>query len=105
MRYMRTTLDINDALLGLLKEQAKSEGRPVTKIVNEILERGLAADPKTKKKVRIKTHAVGIRPAYRSMSMNQMYDQLESEAHLKVAETASPASSALIRSARGTAKK
>jgi hypothetical protein len=86
MRLMRTTFDINDALLDSLKEQAKSEGRPVTRIVNETLERGLAGESKNKKKVRIKTHGVGIRPAYRGMSMNQMYDQLESEAHLKVAE-------------------
>ena len=83
---MRTTIDINDALLDSLKEKAKTEGRPMTKIVNETLERGLCSPEKSKKKVRIKTHAVGIRPAYRGMSMNQMYDQLESEDHLKVAE-------------------
>lgn len=54
MRFMRTTIDINDALLDSLKELAKSEGRLVTKIVNETLERGLAAELNSKKKVRIK---------------------------------------------------
>lgn len=86
MRIMRTTIDINDALLDKLKERALEEQRPMTKIVNETLEKGLSAPPKNKKKIRIQTHAVGIRPAYRGMSMNQMYDQLESQDHLKVAE-------------------
>lgn len=86
MRFMRTTIDVNDALLDALKARAKSEGRPMTKIVNEALERGLSAPPRAKKKVHIKTHPIGIRPAYRGMSMNQLYDQLESDQHLKVAE-------------------
>ena len=86
MRFMRTTIDINDALLDTLKQRARHEGRPMTKVLNEALERGLAAASKRKKKVRIKTHAVGIRPAYRGMSMNQLYDQIESDHHLKVAE-------------------
>ena len=58
----------------------------MTRILNETLERGFSSPPKRKTKVHIKTHAVGIRPAYRGMSMNQMYDQLEAEDHLKVAE-------------------
>lgn len=86
MRFMRTTIDINDAILDALKQRAKTEGRPMTKVVNDTLERGLSTGPKPKKKVRIKTHAVGIRAAYRGMSMNQLYDQIESDHHLKVAE-------------------
>ncbi|PXA03518.1 hypothetical protein DDZ13_11070 [Coraliomargarita sinensis] len=86
MRFIRTTIDINDALLDALKQRARTEGRPMTKIVQETLERGLSAPSKEIKRRRIKTHAVGIRAAYRGMSMNQVYDQLESEDHLKVAE-------------------
>ncbi|MEO0509286.1 MAG: hypothetical protein AAF065_05460 [Verrucomicrobiota bacterium] len=58
----------------------------MTKVVNEILERGLSTPSKPKKRVRLKTHAVGIRPAYRGISLNQVYDQLETEEYLHVAE-------------------
>lgn len=86
MHIMRTTIDIKNALLDKLKQRALEEQRPMTKIVNETLEKGLSTPTKNKKKVHLQTHAVGIRPAYRGMSMNQMYDQLESQDHLKVAE-------------------
>jgi hypothetical protein len=86
MHFMRTTIDINDALLDRLKEVAREQGRPVTKLVNEVLERGLSSPKRKPPKIRIQTYPVGIRPAYRGMSMNQMYDQLETEDYLKVAE-------------------
>jgi len=87
MRFVRTTLNINDALLDELKERARREKRPMTKVVDEILRRGLSAsEPKSPERHRIRTHAVGIKPAYRGMSMNQLYDQLESDDPYKVAE-------------------
>jgi hypothetical protein len=88
MLFMRTTLNINDALLEELKERSRMEKRPMTKIVEETLQRGLAQGhpPNANRKKRIQTYAVGIKPAYRGMSMNQLYDQLESEDAFKVAE-------------------
>jgi hypothetical protein len=88
MLFMRTTLNINDALLDELKERARQEKRPMTKIIEETLRNGLSTSrSKPLKKRKIRTHAVGIKPAYRGMSMNQLYDQLESEDHFKVAES------------------
>jgi len=86
--YMRTTLNINDALLEDLKSKARSENLPMTQLVERTLRRGLSAgsiaDPAYQAQVR--TYEVGIKPAYQGISMNQLYDQLESENTLKVAE-------------------
>lgn len=88
MLIMRTTLNISDALLDELKERARRNKRPMTKVVEETLRKGLSVDtsPPSKKR-KIRTHAVGIKPAYRGMSMNQLYDQLESEDRFKAAES------------------
>jgi metal-responsive CopG/Arc/MetJ family transcriptional regulator len=87
MLFMRTTLNINDALLEELKERARRDKRPMTKVVEEALQRGLSCTARqASKKHKIRTHAAGIKPAYRGISMNQLYDQLESEDHFKVAE-------------------
>lgn len=84
---MRTTLDINDATLSELRKRAGARGQSFRETVEETLRLGLAATALTgKKKVKLKTYAVGIKSAYRGTSLNQLYDQLESEDHLKVAE-------------------
>ncbi|MEM1221429.1 MAG: hypothetical protein AAGH40_01590 [Verrucomicrobiota bacterium] len=83
---MRITLNINDALLEELKLCSSQTKRPMTAIVNETLERGLSAASISSKPVKIHTFKIGIKPAYRGISMNQLYDQLEVEDRLKVAE-------------------
>jgi hypothetical protein len=88
MRFMRTTLNINDGLLEELRAQAQSERKPMTRVVEQTLRRGLSAgsgaDPAYEPN--IQTHEVGIKPAYQGMSMNQLYDQLETDTTLQVAE-------------------
>lgn len=88
MRNMRTTLNISDGILEELRAQARSEKLPMTQMVERTLRRGLSAgsavDPPYRPRVR--TYKVGIKPAYQGMSMNQLYDQLESESTFKVAE-------------------
>lgn len=79
---MRTTIDISDALLRDLREQAAASRRPFRAVVEEALQRGLAAfsaEP-AGRRVRIVPHPAGIKAPYRAMSMNQLCDQLESEA-------------------------
>jgi len=83
---MRTTLNINDALLDEIKERARTEKRPVTKVINDVLRMGLSSQPTTPQNLRIPTAKVGIKDAYKGMSLNQLYDQIESEDHLRVAE-------------------
>jgi plasmid stability protein len=83
---MRTTLNISDALLAELRVRAHETGRAMNATIEEVLQRGLAADTQPRKAAKPKTFKVGIKPAYLGMSMNQIYDQLEAEDTLKVAE-------------------
>ena len=83
---MRTTIDINDALLAELRQRAAESGRPFRKVLEETLQIGLAGNSKATRKPKLVTYPVGIKPAYRGVSMNQLYDQFEAESHLKVAE-------------------
>ncbi len=78
---MRTTIDINDALLRRVKERAGKSGLPVKRVFEQLLLLGLgqtehAAAPK---KFRVKTHRLGLKPAFRGQSLNQIYDQMEAE--------------------------
>lgn len=86
MLFMRTTIDINDALLKELRQRAQQRGRPFRVEVEEALKRGLADGSAARRPVKLKTHTVGIKPAYRGLSMNQLYDQIEAEGYSKVAE-------------------
>lgn len=83
---MRTTIDINDATLADLRERAAASRRPFRQVVEETLQLGLAAKVKAPHPIEIQTYAVGIKPAYKGLSLNQLYDQIEAEDHLKVAE-------------------
>ncbi len=83
---VRTTLNISDALLDELRVRAHEAGRPMNATIEEVLRRGLAAKAPPRKAVQTKTFKVGIKPAYLGMSMNQLYDQIEAEDTLKVAD-------------------
>lgn len=84
---MRTTIDISDAILAELRKKALENRRPFRRVVEETLQLGLAAEQKSAKPVILKTYPVGIKAAYRGVSLNQLYDQLESEDNLRVAES------------------
>ena len=79
---MRTTIDINDAILSELKKRAKQSDQSFRTVVDSVLQRGLSAftSPERKKIIKIETSPVGINPALRGLSMNQLYDQIEAEA-------------------------
>jgi len=83
MPYMRTTLNISDALLEELRERSRNTGRPLRQVTEDVLRRGLSSQGAPAQKVRITPFRVGIKPAYRGMSMNQLYDQLEAESTLR----------------------
>ena len=76
---MRTTFDINDAILAELRARAAAEGKPFKRLVNETLQLGLAAKSRKTARFRVKPLNPGIKPAYQGLSMNQLYDQLEAE--------------------------
>ncbi len=76
---MRTTISISDGILAEVRELARQRKRPFREVLEETLQRGLSATPAPRRRIRLKTHRVGIKPAYRGQSMNQLYDQLEAE--------------------------
>lgn len=79
---MRTTLDINDALLKELRQKAAQDGRPFRSVVEEAMALGLAhqtSNPTSRKVFRVKAHPLNIKPGFRGVSFNQIYDQLEAE--------------------------
>lgn len=73
---MRTTLDISDATLSELRKRAAESNRPLRQMVEETLQLGLAAKPEARQPVRVPTYPVGVKAAYRGLSMNQLYDQV-----------------------------
>jgi len=78
---MRTTLGINDALLRELRRRAAATGRPFRAVVEETLSLGLAHSAKSKRSrtFRVRSHALGLKPGFRGVSLNQLYDQIEAE--------------------------
>lgn len=76
---MRTTIDINDVLLKELRARAAQTGRPFRAVLEETLQRGLAASVVKRRGVRIKPLPLGVRPAVLDAGLNQVYDQLEIE--------------------------
>ena len=77
---VRTTINISDAILSELRERARQRRRPFREILQETIQLGLSATPPScEQPVRIETYRVGIKSAYRGLSMNQLYDQIEAE--------------------------
>ena len=82
---MRTTIDISDAILAELRKRAAESGRSFRKVVEQALQIGLAGQhgSELSSKPKLKTYPVGIKSAYRGVSMNQLHDQIEAEDHLR----------------------
>lgn len=78
---MRTTIDINDAILRDLRQCAEERGRPFRQVVEEVLALGLARHSKSGARPRftVKAHKMGLKPGFRGVSLNQLYDQIETE--------------------------
>jgi len=78
---MRTTLDINDATLRLLRERARAAGRPFKEVVEESLRLGLSVMDRRAgaKPFQVEAHDLCLKPGFRGTSLNQLYDQMESE--------------------------
>ena len=78
--FMRTTINISDGILAEVRELARQRKRPFREVLEEVVQRGLAAGSAPRKRVRLLTRRVGIKPAYLARSMNELYDQVEAEA-------------------------
>jgi len=78
---MRTTLSISDALLEELRRRASESRKSFRSIVEETLQIGLGrtAFPAKAKEFRIEPHPLHLKEGFRSLSLNQLYDQIEAE--------------------------
>jgi hypothetical protein len=78
---MRTTVNINDALLAELKARAADSGRTFREVLEETLRLGLAGGKGSagKSRFRVRPHPLGLKPGFHGVSLNQLYDQLEAE--------------------------
>jgi hypothetical protein len=77
---VRTTLAIDDDLLDKLKAAAAKRREPLTRVVNETLRRGLAAQrPRAARQARFRVEAFdsAFRPGIDPLRLNQVLDELE----------------------------
>ena len=76
---MKTTININDAILKELKDSASANGRTFRQTLEETLAIGLANQSKKQevRKFRVRAHSLKLKPGFRYQSLNQVYDQLE----------------------------
>jgi hypothetical protein len=90
MFWMRTTLTIDDDLAGLLKRRARELGVPFKEALNRAIRSGLgeAARPRRGAVPKTIPHSFGFRPGVDLDKLNQLADELESEAF--VAASRSP---------------
>lgn len=81
---MRTTLTIDDDLASLLREEAIRQGLPFKQVLNRTLRLGLrAASGATKREpFRVEPHPLGLRPGIDPTKLNQLADEIETEAYL-----------------------
>lgn len=78
---MRTTVNINDAILRDLRARAEANGVTFRQELEEALALGLAQLTKApaREPFRIRPHPLGLKPGFHGVSLNQLYDQLEAE--------------------------
>ena len=79
---MRTTLTIDDDIAARLEDLRLRKGLSLKKTVNLLLRDGLSAQnkPKNAKRFRSKPQNLGLRAGYDATKLNQLADELESEA-------------------------
>ncbi len=76
---MRTSININDALLADLKARSSETGRTFREVLEDALRLGLAAGRGGLPKFRVKPHSLGLKRGFQGVSLNQLYDQIEAE--------------------------
>jgi hypothetical protein len=82
---MRTTLTIEDDLARTLKERARLLDLPFKQVVNETLRRGLSSAVREESLPRFKVRPIqsGFVPGIDPMKLNQLSEQLETEAFIR----------------------
>ena len=82
---MRTTLTIDDDLLAALKKIAHDSGKPFKYVVNAALRNGLTTGAKPlepRSRFHVASAPRGFMPGLDPLKLNQLVDELETEAFL-----------------------
>lgn len=82
---MRTTLTIDDDVAVLIEERRRRGGLSLKQIVNALLREGLRSGRQvpSAKKHRTKPHKLRMRAGFDPVRLNQLVDELETDAHLE----------------------
>ena len=82
---MRTTLTIDDDLAGQIEERRRREGLSLKQVVNALLREGLRSGRQAPraKKYRTKPQELGMRTGFDPARLNQLVDELETDARLE----------------------
>lgn len=82
---MRTTITIDDSLADRIEELRRKRGLSMKKVIDLLLRDGLECEskPPRPKRFRTRTHRLGLRPGFDPAKLNQLADELESEAFLE----------------------
>jgi hypothetical protein len=83
---MRTTVTVDPDVEALLRQAMQESGQSFKTTLNQAIRRGLAdvVIKKDEKPFVVKPKAMGLKPGIDYTKINQLFDQLEVEAHLEV---------------------
>lgn len=81
---MRTTITIDDHLAEQIEELRRQRGLSLKKVINLLLRDGLAhqSKPPQSRPFRVRKHRLGLRPGFDPEKLNELSDEIESEAFL-----------------------
>jgi len=78
---MRTTLTLDPDVAQTLKARMASQNATLKKVINEALRKGLSIEPqKPKKPFQVRSFSLGFRPGIDIQKLNQLADDLETNA-------------------------
>jgi len=82
---MRTTLTIDDDLAGRIEERRLRDGLSLKQVINTLLREGLRSGRQAPraKRYRTRPHKLGMRAGFDPARLNQLVDELETEAQLE----------------------
>ena len=80
---MRTTLTLDDDVADFLREQAQLQNKPFKQMVNDTLRRGMSPAVREDRPVfRVTPLRGGFRPGVDPLRLNQLNDELETQAFI-----------------------
>ena len=78
---MRTTITLDPDVAQTLQSRLAGRKETLKQVVNEALRKGLSSEPqKPKKTFRVAAHSFGLRPGIDIHKLNQLADELETQA-------------------------